>query len=439
MYMLFLYILFLELVEGKATSRYLWLTPQFYYDLLQTLLSRVYNSLEWGLNSPPKPNAYTSLPIHSNSLYIGDSFTHIFCALILSVSGCITIYKLYLTQKMIHVNNKTFLKFLFKNVINNPCLFLFKWALFLLISFCVRTMAFYCLGFSEVELFTYLIIVFSTILPVLYTYHIVIQVINFICKPMTLAPFLLNNGVVVYVPVFARINLSIHNEQLLSSITIRNIILVLGFAIIGYYFNPLLYLISFYPYLSFSELESMPSSTCNTETETCTSSTSLVNSCKESSTSSTVLPNTGKAGSSTTPVKSDSNSRALDITYIQSRVANRPYWAVIDKLDSSAANLKRLYPGATTKLVDVPEAGPGVKGLKFSGAENQWNNTPKADSSSLFKEQAVPDQANRSSTYIPRARVDRVNSLGVTILSLGNEIEISSNGRSYLALRERNN
>ena len=63
--LLFSYILYLQLVEGKATSRYLWLTPQFYSDLLQTLLSRVYNSLEWGLNSPPKPHAFVSLPVQS--------------------------------------------------------------------------------------------------------------------------------------------------------------------------------------------------------------------------------------------------------------------------------------------------------------------------------------------------------------------------------------
>ena len=61
----FLYILYVQLVHGKATSRYLWLTPQFYYDLLQTLLNRVFNSLEWGLNSPPKPHAFTSLPLQS--------------------------------------------------------------------------------------------------------------------------------------------------------------------------------------------------------------------------------------------------------------------------------------------------------------------------------------------------------------------------------------
>ena len=425
----------------KTTSIYISLTPQFYYDLLQTLLSRVYNSLEWGLNSPPKPHAFVSSPLQSNSLCIVGSFTSNICAVILGISGCITIYILYLSQKTINVSNKTFFKCLFKNFINHPYLFIFKWVLFIIISFCIRTMVFYSLGMYEVELFTYLIIVFSTILPVLYTYHIVIQVINFICKPITFAPFLLKNGVVVYVPVYTHINLSINNNELHSSITTRNIILVLIFAVIGYYFNPLLYLISFYHYLCFSELEPMPSSTCNTETEACTSSTSLVNYCKESSTSSTVLPNTSKAGSSTTPMNTDSNSPTLDITYIQSRtgVANRPYWAVIDKLDSSGTNLKELYPGPTTKIVDVPEAGPGVKGLKFEGAENQWKNTPKANNSSNFKDQAVPDQANRSSTNIPRAQTDRVNRLGATVLSLGNDIEISNNGRSYLALREKNN
>lgn len=62
---LFLYILYVQLVEGKATSRYLWLTPQFYYDLLQTVTTRSFNSLEWGLNSPPRPHAFTSLPMQS--------------------------------------------------------------------------------------------------------------------------------------------------------------------------------------------------------------------------------------------------------------------------------------------------------------------------------------------------------------------------------------
>ena len=62
---LFLYILYVQLVEGKATSRYPWLTPQFYSDCLQSLLNRAYNSLEWCLNSPPKPHAFVSLPLQS--------------------------------------------------------------------------------------------------------------------------------------------------------------------------------------------------------------------------------------------------------------------------------------------------------------------------------------------------------------------------------------
>ena len=62
---LFLYILYVQLVEGKATSRYPWLTPQFYYDMLQACLIREFNSLEWGLDSPPKPHAFTSLPLQS--------------------------------------------------------------------------------------------------------------------------------------------------------------------------------------------------------------------------------------------------------------------------------------------------------------------------------------------------------------------------------------
>ena len=63
---LFLYIVYVQLVEGKAASRYPWLTPQFYSDSLQTLLNRSYNSLEWALSSPPKPHAFVSLPLQSS-------------------------------------------------------------------------------------------------------------------------------------------------------------------------------------------------------------------------------------------------------------------------------------------------------------------------------------------------------------------------------------
>jgi len=65
---LFLHIVYTQLVEGEATSRFPWLVPEFYSDLFQTLFSRNYNSLEWTLNSPPKPHAFVSLPMQSSFL-----------------------------------------------------------------------------------------------------------------------------------------------------------------------------------------------------------------------------------------------------------------------------------------------------------------------------------------------------------------------------------
>ena len=62
---LFLYLVYRQLVEGKAASRFPWMTPQFYTDTLQALLNRAYPSLEWGLSSPPKPHAFVSLPAQS--------------------------------------------------------------------------------------------------------------------------------------------------------------------------------------------------------------------------------------------------------------------------------------------------------------------------------------------------------------------------------------
>lgn len=62
---LFLHIVYVQLVEGDQTQRYPWLTPQFFSDLFQTLFNRNYNSLEWTLTSPPKPHAFVSLPLQS--------------------------------------------------------------------------------------------------------------------------------------------------------------------------------------------------------------------------------------------------------------------------------------------------------------------------------------------------------------------------------------
>ena len=62
---LFLYIVYIQLTIANVTSKYPWLTPQFYSDLFQTLFNRNFNSIEWSLNSPPKPHAFVSLPLQS--------------------------------------------------------------------------------------------------------------------------------------------------------------------------------------------------------------------------------------------------------------------------------------------------------------------------------------------------------------------------------------
>lgn len=62
---LFMYIIYLQLVEGKISTRNPWFIPGFYTDILQINLNRCYTSLEWGLSSPPKPHAFVSLPLQS--------------------------------------------------------------------------------------------------------------------------------------------------------------------------------------------------------------------------------------------------------------------------------------------------------------------------------------------------------------------------------------
>jgi len=64
---IFLYTVYNQLVDNVVAPRNSWLTPQFYTDTLQALLNRNYLSLEWALTSPPKPHAFVSLPLQSNS------------------------------------------------------------------------------------------------------------------------------------------------------------------------------------------------------------------------------------------------------------------------------------------------------------------------------------------------------------------------------------
>lgn len=81
---LFLHILYVQLVEGKATQKYPWLAPQYYGDLFQTLFSRNYITIEWTLDSPPKPHAFTSLPLQSWGMKITNRFMKLLAIITMS-------------------------------------------------------------------------------------------------------------------------------------------------------------------------------------------------------------------------------------------------------------------------------------------------------------------------------------------------------------------
>ena len=70
-----IYQVFLQHFLGLQGMLRIRLRPQFYFDLLQTLLNRAFTFLEWGLNSPPKPHGSTSLPLHSGSIDIASLIT----------------------------------------------------------------------------------------------------------------------------------------------------------------------------------------------------------------------------------------------------------------------------------------------------------------------------------------------------------------------------
>jgi len=64
---LFLHIVYLQLVKGKAVFGYIWAVPQLFSDYLRILNNKVSPGLEWALDNPPKPHAFTSLPLQSSS------------------------------------------------------------------------------------------------------------------------------------------------------------------------------------------------------------------------------------------------------------------------------------------------------------------------------------------------------------------------------------
>ena len=56
--------------DEKVAAKDPWIIAPFFSDIFQTLSNRTYSSLEWSLNSPPKPHAFVTLPLQSGQLFI---------------------------------------------------------------------------------------------------------------------------------------------------------------------------------------------------------------------------------------------------------------------------------------------------------------------------------------------------------------------------------
>jgi heme/copper-type cytochrome/quinol oxidase subunit 2 len=59
---------YLQLVKGKAVHGYPWAVPQLFSDYLRILKDKCAPGLEWALSNPPKPHAFTSLPLQSSTI-----------------------------------------------------------------------------------------------------------------------------------------------------------------------------------------------------------------------------------------------------------------------------------------------------------------------------------------------------------------------------------
>jgi len=68
---LFLQIVYLQLVKGKAIYGYIWAVPQLFSDYFRILKDRCSPGLEWTLHNLPKPHAFTSLPLQSTEIGSG--------------------------------------------------------------------------------------------------------------------------------------------------------------------------------------------------------------------------------------------------------------------------------------------------------------------------------------------------------------------------------
>ena len=86
---LFLQIVHLQLVKGKAIFGYPWAVPQLFSDYLRILKDKTAPGLEWALHSPPKPHAFTSLPLQSmDPAGLAAEAQHV-----TNAAGCLHIFK----------------------------------------------------------------------------------------------------------------------------------------------------------------------------------------------------------------------------------------------------------------------------------------------------------------------------------------------------------
>ena len=99
---LFLQIVYLQLVKGKAIFGYPWAVPQLFSDYYRILKDRSAPGLEWALHNPPKPHAFTSLPLQSMNSITNISILYI-------TSSINSTIKLIITKliNFIKLNNTT--------------------------------------------------------------------------------------------------------------------------------------------------------------------------------------------------------------------------------------------------------------------------------------------------------------------------------------------
>jgi cytochrome c oxidase subunit 1 len=82
---IFLQVVYNQLIKGISILRSFWNFIDFYTDTHQGTKNRVYISLEWALSTPPKPHAFTSLPIQSGTSW--------YVAIAAAISNSVQIFK----------------------------------------------------------------------------------------------------------------------------------------------------------------------------------------------------------------------------------------------------------------------------------------------------------------------------------------------------------